>query len=189
MGKKTFTAALILGLALSGIAFANGQKDQTARGPATPGQSAQDQVWPGMMGPGHVIVTTGQKLVLTGSVAWHNLIHPVLKSADASYELLVPRMLVRQAGVKEGAQVTVEGYKVLDTQTNDQGDDVAANYLFVTKATIDGKAYDLSQIRQGRGLRGGMMGGYGYGPRGGMMDGYGYGPRGGMMNDDFNGGF
>jgi hypothetical protein len=183
MGKKVFTAALILGLALSGIAFASGQKDQTTQGPAASGQSAQDQVGPGMMGPGHVIVTTGQKLVLTGSVAWHNLIHPVLKSADKSYELLVPRVLVREAGVKEGAQVTVEGYQVLTAPGLDQADGVTANYLFVTKATIDGKSYDLSQLRQTRGMRG--RDGDGYGPRG-MMGGY--GPR-GMMGDDFEGGF
>jgi hypothetical protein len=181
MGRKILTAALILGMALSGIAFANGQKEQNGQGPATPGQSAQNQGGPGMMGPGHIIVTTGQKLVVTGSVTIHNLIHPVLKSADKSFELLVPRALVREAGVKEGAQVTVEGYQVLSGPGVDQGDGVAVTYLYVTKATIDGKSYDLSQIKPRRGPRG--RGGYGYGPQGGMMNGY--GPR-GMMGGNFD---
>jgi hypothetical protein len=178
MAKKTILIVLVLGLALSGLAFANGQKEGTAQ---APGQAAPDQGNQVYGGPGfggmHMIVTNGPKLTLTGTVSVHNLIHPVLKSGDKSYELLVPRVLVYEAGVKEGAKVSVEGYQVVSPAAN-PNDGVAAAYLYVTKATVDGKDYDLTQLRGP-----GMMRGYGpgYGPRG-MMRGNGYG-RGGMMRD------
>jgi hypothetical protein len=157
MAKKILIVSAVLGFALAGLAFAGGEKEPTA-----PGQTAP--------------ITSGQKLTLTGPLSFQNLIHPTLKSSDKVYELMVPRYLVEQAGLKEGAKVTVEGYQVAEDDGNID--------VFVTKATIDGKDYDLSQFR-GRGMRGdsprgdsprrdgrwggGMMGG---GPRGG-------GPRGG----------
>jgi hypothetical protein len=158
MAKKIFAVTLVLGLAFAAVSFANGQKE------------------PGVAGPGPA--GNGQKLVLTGSLSYQNLIHPTLKSGDKVYELMVPRYLVYQADLKEGAQVTVEGYQVRGMHSWAQGDDDDVD-LFVTKATINGKDYDLSQFR------GPMAGGYGYG-RGGMMgrgwgggNGRGYGMMGG----------
>jgi hypothetical protein len=176
MAKKTILIVLVLGLAFSGIAFANGQKEGTApaQGPAATGQGNQVFEGPGY---GHMIVTNGPKLTLTGTVSVHNLIHPVLKSGDKTYELLVPRILVREAGVKEGAKVSIEGYQVVSPVPGTD-DGVTATYVYVTKATVDGKDYDLTQVR------GPMM--RGYGPRGGMMMGGGNGPRGMMRDfDDF----
>ncbi len=157
MAKKILAVSLVLGLALAAASFANGQKEQGF--PAAPGQ------------PGF----TGQKLVVTGSVQFQNLIHPTLKSGDKVYELMVPRYLVYQVDVKEGAQVTVEGYQVRDMPPWQLGNDNDIA-LFVTKATINGKDYDLSQFR-------GPMGGYGYGRGPGMMGGWGrgYGRGYGMM--------
>ncbi|HEY9595630.1 MAG TPA: hypothetical protein VHE79_14220 [Spirochaetia bacterium] len=178
MTKKTILIVLVLGLALTGVTFANGQKEGTApgQGPTT------DQQLPGGpgFGPGygHMIVTNGPKLTLAGTVTVHNLIHPVLKSGDKSYELLVPRVLVYEAGVKDGAKVSVEGYQVVSPVPG-ADDGVSATYVYVTKATVDGKDYDLTQIRgpmMGKfrgGFHGGMMGGgygYGFGPRGMMRD-------------------
>jgi hypothetical protein len=165
MAKKIFTVSLVLGLALAGMAFANGQKEPVA---PVPGQAP-------------LAGTTDQRLVVTGSVSIGNLIHPTIKSGDKVYELLVPRSLVYRSGIKEGAQVTVEGYLVQGMPMWQQGDDGNLD-LFVTKATIDGKDYDLSQYggrmagAYGCGPRGGWTGsrGYGYG-RGPMMGGWGYG--------------
>ena len=151
MAKKIFTVSLVLGLALAGMAFASGQKEPSAASPAT-----------------------GEKLVVTGSISIDNLFHPALKSGDKVYELMVPRYLVYQSGVKEGARVTVEGYLVQGMPMGRQSDDGNID-LFVTKATIDGKDYDLSQYR-GRSM--GRMGGRGHGSRGAMMGSGGCGGRG-----------
>jgi hypothetical protein len=155
MAKKILALALVFGLAFAVGSFASGQKE--------PGQATA----PGAAGE-------GQKLVLTGTVAFQNLIHPTLKSGDKLYELMVPRFLVYQANLKEGAQVTVEGYEVRGMMSWSQGDDGNID-VFVTKATINGKEYDLSQFRGPRG------GGYGYGQGRGMMGGpgRGYGMMGG----------
>ncbi len=159
MAKKVFTVSLVLGLALAGMAFANGQNEPSATGPGG---------GPGAQAP------TGQKIVVTGSVSIDNLIHPTMKSGDKVYELMVPRFLVYRSGIKEGAQVTVEGYLVQGTPRWQQGDDKNID-LFVTKATIDGKAYDLTQYR------GRMAGAYGAGPRRGWAGGRGCGSGGGPM--------
>ncbi len=159
MAKKIMMVSLVLGLALAGMAFASGQKE-----PGVPDQ-------PGV---------TGQKVVVTGTVSVTNLIHPTIKSGDKVYLLLVPRPLVYRSGVKDGTKVTVEGYQVQDMPRWQAVDGAVG--LFVTKATIDGKDYDLSQYRGGRFAGPGYGPGYGYGPcpgpRYGMMGWGGRGPRG-----------
>jgi hypothetical protein len=160
MAKKIFAVSLVLALALTGLAFASGQNE-----PAAPGRAAP--------------ATTEQKVVVSGAVSINNLIHPTIKSADKVYELLVPRSLVYRAGVKEGAKVTVEGYPVQARTAGAQARDGNID-LFVTKATIDGKEYDLSLYRGGR-FGGGNSGGYCDGPRG---RGHGRGFRGPMMGWD-----
>jgi hypothetical protein len=159
MAKKILALSLVLGFALTAVAFASGQNEPS---PAA---------GPGWAGPGN-----GQKLVLAGSVSFQNLIHPTLKAGDKVYELMVPRYLVYRSGVKEGAKVTVEGYQVIGMpRWADERDDNID--VFVTKATIDGKEYDLSLYRGrmmngwGRGYGPGMMGGRGRGYGPGMMGG------------------
>jgi hypothetical protein len=159
VAKKILAVSLVLGLAIAAVSFANGQKEPGAA--AVPGQTGNEQ-----------------KLVLTGAVSYKNLIHPTLKTGDKVYELMVPRYLVYQVDLKEGSQVTVEGYQVRGMPPWAQGDDNNID-VFVTKATINGKEYDLSQFRGpragGYGYGRGMMGG-GYGRGYGMMGGGGYGP-------------
>ena len=130
MAKRFFIiAALALTAALS---FANGQQEPAAAAAAN-----------------------AQTLTVKGALTFENLIHPTLKSADKTYELLVPRYLAYQAGLKDGAEVTAQGYLV----QNLPGWNAPDNALFVTKATINGKDYDLSQYHYG------MMGGNGaFGP-------------------------
>jgi hypothetical protein len=173
MAKKIFTVSIVLALALAGMAFASGQKEP---GATVPGQS-------GRAGPG----VSGEKIVVTGNVSINNLIHPTIKSGDKVYELMVPRTLVYRSGIKEGAKVTVEGYTVQGMPMWRQTDDGSID-LFVTKATFDGKDYDLSQYR-GRfagGYRDGDRGGYCGGFRGRGMGGRGF--RGPMMGGGWDSG-
>ncbi len=184
MVNKAFIITAALCMALSGTAFASGQKEPAAAqaAPAQAGPAAQ----------GQDVTADSQKLVLTGALAFRNLIHPTLTSGDKVYELMVPRRLVYQAGVKEGTQVTVEGYQLPDRFQGPWAEEDGNIHVFVTKATVDGKDYDLSQFRgpgygwgrgYGRGWGRGMMGGgwgmmgSGFGPGGGRgMMGGGWGP-------------
>jgi len=152
MKHKISIIALAFGLLIAGTALASGKTDTTA------------QTVPG---------ATGQKLTVSGALSFADLMHPTLKSGDKVYELLVPPYLVLQAGVKEGSVVSVEGYQVQGMPQVGTTDDGNTD-LYVTKATIDGKDYDLTQYRgqmMGRGGFGGGQGRRGMGG-GGMM----YGP-------------
>jgi hypothetical protein len=129
----------------------------------------------------------GDKLVLKGTVSFQGMPQPILKSGDKNYLLVVPPYLVYQSGVKEGTQVTVQGWQ-LTSLPPWAGNDKSLVGVFVTQATVGGKDYDLTRLYAermfGRGARGagprGMMGGYGPGYGYGMM-GPGYGPEYGMM--------
>ncbi len=122
----------------------------------------------------------GDKLVLKGTVSFQGLPHPILKSGDKQYLLVVPPYLVYQSGVKEGAPVAVQGWQ-LTNLPQWAGDDKKLVGVFVTQATVGGKDYDLTRYfaegMMGRAARGagprGMMGGWG--PGDGYGPGYGYG--------------
>ena len=161
MAKKILMTLIVLSLATA--AFAAGQKEDSQQ-----------------YGP-----YQGDKLVLKGTV---NLQYfpPVLKSGDKQYVLMVPPYLVNRSGVKDGAQVTVQGYQMRTSPFVAAGADKTFIRLIVTQATIDGKDYDLSRYGGGPGY--GMMGrgggpGYGHGP--GMMGGRGPNGRGDWDDDQF----
>ena len=108
---------------------------------------------------------------MTGKVFLQNRAHPELTSGSQQYLLLVPRRLTWGLEVKEGEQVTVEGYKTTAPRWDASPDAV---YLQVTKATIQGKQYDLADYLGGpRGAFGGPGQGFGRGGRGPMMGGRG----------------
>jgi hypothetical protein len=152
MAKKLFMVLVALSLATA--AFANGQNEKT------PPQIFQ-----------------GDKMVLKGTVSLQSFPHAILKVGDKQYVLMVPPALVDRSGVKDGAQVTVQGYQLNDSvHFGWQNADKNQIGFFVTQATIDGKDYDLMRLFAERmmGARGGgygrsMMGGYG--PGFGMMRG------------------
>jgi hypothetical protein len=152
MAKKIFIVSTVLVLALSGLAFANGQKDST-------------------------VPAASEKVTLTGNVYLEGELHPLLKSGGKEYELMVPPYLVTQIDIKEGAEIKVEGYTVPGMGWRWQAEDADADIeIMVTKATVNGKEYDLSEYAGPMGGRGGMMDGRAAQGRGGMMGG-----RGGMM--------
>lgn len=165
MAKKILIATMVLAAALGGMAFGRGQNDST----------------PDLSGP----ATTGEKLTLSGTVKVTNLIHPVLSSGGKDYFLMVPHFLTFDSGVKDGSQVKIEGYKTTDLPRFAAADD-KNTYVWVTKATVDGKDYDLTSEGGGYGMggRGGMMGGNDMRSRMRTMDNRGAGSqggRGGMM--------
>jgi hypothetical protein len=153
MARRVLLLSLIAGMAVAAAAFAAGQKDAGTQAP---------------------VATTGQKVTVTGPVSFTNLIHPTLKAGDKVYALLVPRHLIWWSGIKEGATVSIEGYQATGLPPWADIPD-GTTPVYVTKATIDGKEYDLSQL--GGGMMGGRGGpGYGRGPGSrGMMGGGGMG--------------
>lgn len=152
----------LLALTLATAAFAAGQKEQQYG------------------------ALQGDKVVLKGTVSLQDFPHPVLTSGDKQYVLMVPPHLVDLSGVKDGAQVTVQGYQMRGNRFAGWGADTRKYVgFFVTQATIDGKDYDLARYYAEWMMGGGygMMGGREYGRGWGMMGG-GYGMMGrgsGMM--------
>jgi hypothetical protein len=107
---------------------------------------------------------------ITGQLFSDNKVFPELNYEGKTVRVMVPRGLLGRIDLSEGEQVTVEGYllkagvdKLPPRLATDKGD-----YLFLTKATVKGKVYDLDKLRGewGRGpggRNGGMMRG-GFGP-------------------------
>jgi len=160
MAKRFFLALMALSLATA--AFANGQNEKDQAG-----------------------VFQGDKIVLKGTVSFPSFPHAILKSGDKQYVLLVPPFLVAQSGVKEGDQVTVQGYQLRDFPGNPwAGNDKNLTGFVVTQATVGGKDYDLVRFYAAH-----MMGGRGrgFGPGFGRMRGYGRGY--GMMGPGYGSGY
>jgi len=155
--NKIFIVSLFLFIGVLGGLFAAGQSEY----PAVP------------YGPrgGYAFQTPWEKITVTGEIYFVDKLHPEIKSGGKEYELLIPRFLYYGIDVKEGDEVTVEGYEVPapyhEMVYGEEGDEI---HLMVTKADINGKEYDLSRTENY---------GYGYGPMmGGAMMGHpGYGGR------------
>lgn len=116
----------------------------------------------------------GEKLEVTGELYFENRVFPELKSGDQEYELMLPRFYTFGVDLKEGQTITVEGYQVEGPFCiiEEEGDEI---HLWVTKAVIDGKEYDLSSMsfgkmgRPGAFMRGAYHMGGAYPMRGGRM--------------------
>ena len=83
---------------------------------------------------------------LTGKVNTINRIHPVLVSDNKEYLLMLPRFFA----LKEGEEITVEGYQY----DNDRirmpyyfNNDVDFTLLYVDKLTANGKTYNINDFR------------------------------------------
>jgi len=131
-----------------GAAFASGNKD-TAQVPY--GRGPQ---WN---------IASNDKVTLTGTVAVSNKFYPELKVDSKLYYLMVPRFYLDDIEVKDGTSVTVEGFVATGVPMLSEKDEA----VLVTKATIDGKEYEVE-----RGYGHPMMGRDGSGPRGYNRGGY-----------------
>jgi hypothetical protein len=174
MNRKTIGIALLaLAVAAAG-AFASGKKEDRDYGPGFygpgpggcpgcgygSGWGMRGRGWQGRGGPRGAwgpwaqdeesgLKFSEDKVSVTGPVYFQNRMHAELKADGKEYELLVPRFYLYELELKEGQQVTVEGYAA-------QGDD--ESYLWVSRAVIDGKEYDLERGARGPGWGPGMMG-------------------------------
>jgi hypothetical protein len=130
----------------------------------------------------------GEKAQFTGTVVLENRMFPELKASGKVVKLMVPGMHHLDIDLKDGDQISVEGYFIEPGRDGDgrgyghgwalkDGEKV----LFVTKATIKGVVYDIKAEleKSGFGMYGGMYGGMHGGRHGGMhggMHGGGQGP-------------
>jgi hypothetical protein len=140
--KRILILLLIAGVAAAG-AFASGKEEQQPLPPPGSGPELSEDT-----------------VTITGQLFFENRIHPELKSGDREYELLVPRFYGSELELEEGQTVTVEGYTVQEMPCceEEEGEEV---HLWVTKAIIDGKEYELDDGRRmgpGSGSRWGMHG-------------------------------
>jgi hypothetical protein len=159
MNRKTLWIALLaLAVAAAG-AFASGNKEEQTygpggcpgwgNGPGAQGRGAPRGPW--ALGDESGLKFQEEKVTVTGPVYFQNRLHAELKADGQDYELMVPRFYLYDAELKEGQKITVEGFVAKGEEES---------YLWVTKAVIDGKEYDLQRRGRGRG-RGwgpGMMG-------------------------------
>ncbi len=173
-------AGLLLAVAGAGL-FAAGQREGQGAPQASPVAPSASQPGYGPWG-----LNLGKEETITGKISLAGEFHPLLTSGGTTYELLVPRFLAFNVGVKEGQTVTVKGSPLagqLPPQARFTLQD-GTTPLWLASATIDGKTYDLSALAsagpRGRAWGGGYgpMMGHGYGPMMGYGPGYrhGYGP-------------
>ncbi len=159
---KRIAIALVISLALAGLAIAqpygygSGPMGRFGGGPAYGANQAP-----------------AQTKTLEGTLVFVDQV-PAIKTKDATYIIRMPGFF-RTAyidGIKEGAAMKLEGYDLGNVPGQ------ANPYFFVTKASVNGKTYDLGQYGAGRGGLGAGRGGAPYcvGPQGGFG-----GPGFGMM--------
>ncbi|MBN1411350.1 MAG: hypothetical protein JW969_10945 [Spirochaetales bacterium] len=109
------------------------------------------------------------KTTLSGEVYFDNKLFPELKTQGKTVKLILPRRLLSSIEIAEGTPVNAEGYLLKQGEDrlppNSTGD-----FLFLTKATVNGKEYDIEKLRDewgprnGRGMHKGRKGGDGFCP-------------------------
>ena len=163
---KRIALALIASCALVGVAIAQPYGPMGGRFGGGPGSASP--------------FANAKTITLDGTLTFVNQV-PALKTKDATYIIRMPGFF-RTAyidGIKEGATMKLEGYDLGNVPGQDNP------YFFVTKASVNGKTYDVSQLvgggrfAGGRGCAGpGGFGGVNGGAYGGANGG-GYGMMGG----------
>lgn len=141
--KKIIILLLIAGVAAAGV-FASGNKEDKS-----------DVARPDWrrMPRGEAPDFSEETVTVTGELYFENRMHPELKSGSKEYELLAPRFYAYDLDLKDGQTVTVEGYTVEGMPCCEEEEEGEV-HIWVTKAIIDGKEYDL----EADGFRGGHMG-------------------------------
>lgn len=129
--KRFFVVLTVFALA-TGAAFAAGQIE---------GESEEAPGW-GRGPRGYELPE--ETTALTGVLELTLSRHPELVVDGEKWELLYPMHLAEGIDVEHGATVSVEGYEVPGPRFADE--DYGERYLLVTKATIGGAEYDLSQF-------------------------------------------
>ncbi|RKX85852.1 MAG: hypothetical protein DRP57_02805 [Spirochaetes bacterium] len=149
MNHKRITIMVLSALILAGTGMglmASGQSENTQQ------TTTQTQWQRGRSGrPGYMMANSFAKenaITVTGKLYYQSTLHPEIKTDKAEYELLVPRYLIFDAGIKEGTEVSVSGYKVENPPMERDKDESNDIHIYVTKATINGKTYDIASERE-----------------------------------------
>lgn len=145
MNHKRITIMVLSALILAGTGMglmASGQSENTQQ---TAPQSQWQRGRSG--GPGYMMsnsFTKENEITVTGKLYYQSTLHPELKTDKADYELLIPRFLIFDAGIKDGTEASVSGYKVENPPMERIKDDSNDVHIYVTKATVNGKTYDIN---------------------------------------------
>ena len=138
--KIMVLSALIL--AGTGIGLmASGQPENTQQNPGAGQQYRGRAGGYGRMMHGNF--NKEDEITVKGKLYYKSTLHPELKTDSAAYELLVPRFLIFDADIKEGTEVSVTGYKADNPPMDRSEDNDKDIHIFVTKAVINGKTYDI----------------------------------------------
>ena len=172
--KIMVLSALILAGTGMGL-MASGQPENTQQNPTASQQRRGRAGRHGRMMYGNF--NKEDEITVKGKLYYKSTMHPELKTDSAEYELLVPRFLIFEADIKEGTEVSITGYKVDSPPMDREEDNDNDIHIYVTKAVINGKTYDIGSetgayCRQGapyysnNGRPGGNMHGWGGGKAG-----------------------
>ncbi len=146
MKNKKLAALTISALLLTGSIFslaASGQSETTSDNrpayrynrTANTGKSTVERPRYRM----NYTIDRDKEISVTWEIQFTDNLHPILKADGKEYELMVPRYLVYNSGLKEGDKITVIGYQIKEL---DKDSDIE---LYITKAVIDGKTIDIEK--------------------------------------------
>jgi len=95
------------------------------------------------------LIESKEKVVVTGKIYLENRILPEIYYGDEKYKIFAPPYHIRALELKDGEEVTVEGIFIKPPNNKGRKRFLKEDeeVLFVTKATINGKVYDLEKYR------------------------------------------
>ena len=100
-----------------------------------------------------------EELTITGKIDLSDVNAPKLAVGEDLYELMIPYRLDYNIDIKDGDEITIEGFEVPAYR---RSTDPETLNLMVTGATFNGEEYDLAPMDYGH---------MGYGPKGSPMNG------------------
>lgn len=155
MKKITFTIALITLAAMA--VFANGNSEE-----------GTNTVFGGRGQYQSQAVVSENITTLTGTVNLVENGHMELTVGNEKYELVYPYRLQESINIKEGQEITVDGYLAKNLRYEN---DAETKNLILHSATIDGKTYNLNDVQNSFQGNGPMRGQQGSGMSQGRMSG------------------
>ena len=141
---RKITISIVLLTMASLAVFAAGSAEDTASN-TMPWAQGRGQYQSGVVISEDITKVTGTlKLIANG--------HSELVADGETYELLYPYRLSYNAGLKDGMEITVEGFEAENIRFDN---DEATKNLMVQSATIDGRTYNIAESMEN------YFGGYG----------------------------
>jgi hypothetical protein len=134
--RKILIFAVLLSMTTVAAVFGAGDQEDDYEDGRRPGRRygygpRHEERWEGF---------NGEILSLTGTVKAGDGWRPELETSGGTYELMYPPFLDDGLDVKDGEEITVEGYLVPGPRW-EENEEREEQHLHVTKAVIDGKEY------------------------------------------------